>query len=230
MKILNNFEQGSLEWAQQRCGKPTMSRAKDLLAGGRGITRQNYILDLVAERLSGEPIDGYNGFDMQRGTFLEDWAIKAFEAATSLNVDRVGFVLHDDERIGCSPDGFASDGAGVEVKCPKPRQHIKNIYAGGIDDYRPQAQGGMWLCERDHWYMVSFCPWVKQYPLYIKRITRNRDVIDAIADSAMRAADEVDALVAKSIDVKATAAISDIAQRAKAAWENTIAMNSEVQL
>ena len=113
---------------------------------------------------------------------------------------------------------------------PETEAAHKNIYAGGIDDYRPQAQGGMWLCERDHWYMVSFCPWVKQYPLYIKRITRNRDVIDAIADSAMRAADEVDALVAKSIDVKATAAISDIAQRALLAWENTIAMNSEVQL
>ena len=38
---------------------------KNLLAGGRGITRQDYILDLVAERVA--VIDGYNGFDMQRG-------------------------------------------------------------------------------------------------------------------------------------------------------------------
>lgn len=229
MRILDHFEQGSAEWMAQRIGRVTMSRAKDLLTGGKGVTRQNYLLDLVAERLSNAPIEGYYGLDMERGNFLEEWAMRAFEQATGIKMQTLGFVLHDDDRIGCSPDGLSPD-AGIEIKCPKPRQHIKNIYGNGIDDYRPQAQGCMWVCERDVWYVVSFCPWVAQYPLYIKRINRDRDMIDKLADSAYRAADEVDALVSKAIDIKATAAIGDIAERARLAWENTLAMNSEVRI
>lgn len=230
MRIITDIEQGSLDWQNLRCGKITMSRAKDLLTAGKGVTRQNYILDVVAERLSGQPTESYYGADMERGNFLEEWGIQAFTLATSIEVERVAFVFHDDERIGCSPDGFTSDGAGIEIKCPRPRQHIKNIHAGGIDDYRAQSQGCMWITGKEHWYVVSFCPWVTQYPLFIKRINRDRDMIEALSASALRAADEVDALVSKASDIKATAAIGDLAKRARLAWENTIAMNAEVRI
>lgn len=230
MKLLNDFEQGSLEWANQKCGKITMSHAKELLTNGKGKTRQNYIMDVTSERLSGQPIEGYYNMDMERGNFLEEWAVKAFTKATGLEVQRIGFALFDDERIGCSPDGLIGDDAGIEIKCPRPRQHIRTIYADGIDDYRPQAQGNMWICEREHWYMVSFCPWVTQYPIYIKRITRNQPVIDALADSAIRAADEVDELARKALEAKATPLIESIAVQAKAAWESAISENSEVRL
>ena len=110
MKIVEKVEQGSPEWYALRCGRITMSKADALLAKGKGITRQNYLLDVAAERLSGEVVDGYYNADMERGNFLEDYALQAFTLATGLKVKTVGFVIADDERIGCSPDAL-----GVEV-------------------------------------------------------------------------------------------------------------------
>ena len=166
---------------------------------------------------------------MERGHFLEDWAIRAFEQATRLKVDKVAFVLHDDERIGCSPDGLIGGAEGIEIKCPKPRQHIRNIYANGIEDYRDQAQGCMWITGMNSWYIVSYCPWVTQYPLYIKHISRNQDTIDQLAKSAIEGADWVDEMVAKAQQDRAiTQAIKDLAAQSREAWENVLAEPSEV--
>lgn len=228
MKILNDFEQGSLEWHKARCGKITMSHSKELLTGGKGRMRQSYILDVVAERLSGEPLDSYYNADMERGNFLEEWALKAFNQLTGLEVSRVGFVLQDDERIGCSPDGLIGDDAGIEIKCPKPRQHIRTIFEDGVEDYRKQSLGNMWVCEREHWYIVSFCPWVKSYPLYIKRINRDELIISKLAASAIDAANTVDELAEKARSHESTKWISELSEQARDAWENVLADNSEV--
>ena len=50
--------------------------------------------------------------------------------------------MHDDERIGCSPDGLIHE-CGIEIKCPAPRQHIRNVLADGMDDYITQVQGNI---------------------------------------------------------------------------------------
>lgn len=230
MKILRHFDQGSDEWLAQRCGKVTMSHAKDLLTGGKGKTRQAYILDLVAERLSGKPLDNYWSADMQRGTFLEDYAVAAFEAAIpELIVTRVGFVLANDERIGCSPDGIIGESGGIEIKCPAPRQHIRNVLADGMDDYIHQVQGNLWVCERERWFIVSFCPWVEDFPLHIKMVYRDEDMIKKISESALRAADEVDAMVNAPVN-KYGKRVAAIAKDAREAWESMQAGNDEVVL
>lgn len=231
MIILDHFQQGSMAWLEARVGRITMSRAKDLLTGGKGKTRQSYILDVAAEKLSGEPVEGYTSIDMERGTFLEPWAVKAFEAATGMQVAPVGFVIGDDERIGCSPDGLLGHDAGLEIKSPKPRQHLRNIFGDGMDEYAPQAQGGMWLTGRDCWFVVSFCPWVKQYPLHIRLLKRDEDVIAKLAESATKAADEVDEICARAVSEHSLSnRVFDVADRAAQAWGNVFADSSEVQL
>ena len=220
MKLLEHFEQGSLEWFQQRVGKITMSHAKELITTGRGVTRQNYILDTVAERLSGERMDTVSTRDMERGNFLEPYALEAFKMATGLNVRLVGFVLHDDERIGCSPDGLVGEDSEIEIKCPRPRQHIRNIYLNGLDQYRPQCQGNLWVTKRKFCYIISYCPWVPRIPIYIKRIERNETQIALIADSAIKAADEVDELVARSVEVRSAELLRAQALEARDAWDN----------
>lgn len=232
MKIQTHFDQGSEEWLAQRCGKVTMSHAKDLLTGGKGKTRQSYILDLVAERLSGKPTDNFWSVDMQRGTFLEEYAIAAFESAMldyEGSVTRVGFVLTEDERIGCSPDGLIDDGSGIEIKCPAPRQHIRNVLADGMDDYIHQVQGNLWVCERERWFIVSFCPWVEDFPLHIKMVYRDEDMIKKISESALRAADEVDEMVNAPVN-KYGKRVAAIAKDAREAWESMQAGNDEVVL
>lgn len=230
MKVLTAFNQGSDAWLAQRCGKVTMSRAKDLLTGGKGKTRQSYILDLVAERLSGKSLDNYWSVDMQRGSFLEEYAVAAFEYAYPYNdVSRVGFVLADDERIGCSPDGLIGVSGGLEIKCPGPRQHIRNFLAGGTDDYLAQVHGNMWVCKREWWFIVSFCPWIESFPLFVRKVYRDEGAIKNIAESAIDAADQVENMLSAPI-IQYGKRVAEIAQDARHAWESMQADNAEVML
>lgn len=228
--IVHKCEQGSEEWQQLRCGVVTMSHAKELLTGGKGKTRQSYILDLVSERLSGKPVDSYSSLDMQRGQFLEPYALSAFEAIHDVAVDRVGFITTDDGRIGCSPDGLIGEDAGIEVKCPNPRQHIRNIKSNGFDDYLAQVQGNMWITGRKRWYLVSFCPWFTAYPLCYEVITINDEIVNKIEESATRAAQEVDDLVAEFSGILTDKRIISMADEARQAWERMIAIHDEVEL
>lgn len=230
MKIINDFEQGSLEWHRARCGLITMSHAKELMTGGRGKTRQGYIYDMLSERLSGEPVDGFSSIDMEKGNFLEPFAGQAFTRLTGLEIQRVGLVLHDDERIACSPDGLIDENTGIEIKCPKPRQHIRNMFSTGIDEYRLQCHGNMWITGRRHWFIVSFCPWVVDKPIFIKLINRDRSLIKAIELSAVAAANDLDRLVETVGLAKSPEEVRLIAETARNSWDNVLADNSEVRL
>lgn len=229
MKILDYFEAGSLEWSMQRLGKITMSNATALRARGQGKTRRSYIYDVVSEILSGKPIEGYYNLDMERGNYLEDVAITIFCVATGIEVDTVGLVLQDDERIACTPDALG-DGIGLEIKCPKPRKHMHNIFGDGMREYRNQAQGGMWVCEREQWYIASFCPWVKEYPFHFEQVERDPEVIADIRESAIAAADEVERCVDLAKKHSTDPEIIELAERGRIAWENALAEKDEVIL
>lgn len=229
MKILDHLQQGSQEWLDQRCGKITMSHAKELLTGGKGKTRESYLLDVVAERLSGQPIEGYYGLDMQRGNFLEDWALKAVEQQLGVKLRKVGLIISDDGRIACSPDALG-DGYGVEIKCPDPRQHLRNILGKGMQDYKPQCQGGMWVTGYEGWILASFCPWVTQCPLIMVTVDRDQGIIDKLEESAISGADFVD-MAAKSVNSDhLDPSILEQSVKARAAWESACAEKSEVIL
>lgn len=228
--IVHKCEQGSEEWQQLRCGVVTMSHAKELLTGGKGKTRQSYILDVVSERLSGKPIESYSSIDMQRGQFLEPYALKLLEEVNGAPIDRVGFITTDDGRIGCSPDGLFGEMAGIEIKCPNPRQHIRNIKSNGFDDYIAQVQGNMWITGRQLWYLVSFCPWVTQNPFYYEVINIDNEIVKKIKESAISAANEIDYLVAELSEILPDKRIISMASEARIAWESTFAINDEVQL
>src|SRR5580700_8580797 len=49
-------EQGTDEWRKARAGIPTASRFSDVLAQGQGKTRRKYMMELLGERLTGEPM------------------------------------------------------------------------------------------------------------------------------------------------------------------------------
>ncbi len=230
MRIIKSFQQGSIEWAQHRVGCITMSNANALLTGGKGKTRMSYIYDVISEKLSGEPRDRYRSVDMEAGTFFEDWAIRAFQAQTDLAVETIGFAHPDDERIGCSPDGLIGTDSGIEIKCPKPRQHINNIFGAGFNDYQKQIQGCMWVCERESFWLVSFCPWVKQIPIHMQRFERDEEIINALSISAIDAADTVEEFARIALDKAIKPEVREIAAAAKIAWNEYWAENSEVKL
>src|SRR5687768_335661 len=98
MKIID-APQGSPEWLQARCGVPSASRFAAIMATiktGEAAERRNYRTDLVVERLTGRPLEGFTTPAMKQGIEREPFARMAYEAKTGNIVQEVGFCRHDE--------------------------------------------------------------------------------------------------------------------------------------
>lgn len=150
-----------------RAGKVTASRAADVLAkvksGGEAAARKNYRVQLVAERLTGQPQeDGFVSAAMQRGIDLEPQAFATYESLTGNMPSRVGFLAHTDLPIGSSPDGVIGDYDGIlELKVPNAATHLGYLRAGKLPaEYEPQ------VC---HHLLVSgaaYCDFMSYGPMF----------------------------------------------------------------
>lgn len=157
-------EQRTDGWHQDRCGRVTASRFCDVIAVGKTgkplKARDDYLMRIVTERLTGQPSDSVDSFAMQWGRDAEPFARAAFEAETGLIVQESGFIRHPSlEWVGCSPDGLVGADAGYESKCPKDsRVHLGTIRDGMPEEHKAQVQGCMWVTGRKSWHFVSFDP------------------------------------------------------------------------
>jgi putative phage-type endonuclease len=139
--------QGSEAWLAARIGLVTASRIADVIAKtktGPSMSRQGYLGELVAERLTGQSAEGgFMNDDMRRGLELEPEARMAYEIRTGRIVEEVGLVLHPTMRAGASPDGLVDDGL-LEIKAPRTHVHIEYLLAGKPPaKYLPQMA---WQC------------------------------------------------------------------------------------
>lgn len=115
-----------------RCGKITASRIADVMMTPDKAGYQNYMAELVCERLTGRQEEGFITALMRRGNELEPIAKSHYEAITGSFVYDAGFVNHPTiERAGASPDGLV-DGGLVEIKCRNAAAHIETILSGEI--------------------------------------------------------------------------------------------------
>lgn len=197
--ILESMEQGSPAWFKARVGCITMSNAGLLLAGGKGLTRLGYILDVASELSSGQLADRPKTYDMQKGNLTEPYAVDAYELYTGHKVQRVGLgYLNEDKRIAASPDGLVGD-KGVEIKCPNPKGHLRTIIEEKVPVKKmPQVQGNMWVFGLQQWDFVSFCPHFKPMPIFIITVERDEEMVTAISQAAIKAVGEVDDYVNKA--------------------------------
>lgn len=162
--VIIDAEQRSPEWFAARAGKVTASRAKDFLArtkSGYSTSRNNYLVQLVAERVTGQPQeDGYVSPAMIRGMELEPQAFATYEAATGQMPTHVGFLQHVEMPIGSSPDGVIGDFEGVlELKVPNPATHLGYLRAGGLpSDYLPQVSHHLYVSGAAYCDFMSYGP------------------------------------------------------------------------
>ncbi len=173
MKIYEDIIQGSPEWYAVRLGKCTASNFATATAGGTGKTRKDYMIKLVAERMTGLPAESYSNKAMERGSGTEQEARQYYEALNGVTVRQVGFIARDED-VGCSPDGLVGEPGMTQFKCPYSTTHLKYILAGKMPtDYFKQVQGELWVAEREWSDFVSFDPRVKQRPYFCKRVYRD---------------------------------------------------------
>src|SRR3990167_8881971 len=129
-------EQGSDAWKKERVGNATASRFDDVQAKikvGEAKGRIKYRIQLVTERLTGNPVEGYQNAAMQWGIQTEPEARMAFESVRGVVVEEVGFVKHPTiPNCGASPDGYVGDDGLVEIKCPESTTHLTWMEGGGL--------------------------------------------------------------------------------------------------
>lgn len=154
------MEQGSTEWFEARLGKVTASRIADVMMAKTAAGYQNYMAHLICERLTGEPVETFKSAAMEHGTETEPQARAMYEMETGSDVTECGFIPHPKlTNSGASPDGLILDIGLVEIKCPQPAKHVKNLMGGKIDRlYMLQMQWQMACAERGWCDFVSFNP------------------------------------------------------------------------
>jgi len=179
---MDQIEQGSQEWLELRIGKITASRLSDVLAQGKGssesLTRKRYKNELIRERLTHQKLDGYSNTSMERGTLLEPLARASYEVQHNLMVEQVSFVPHPViSNAGASPDGLIGDDGLIEIKCPKPENHLEAILTNGkslISTYYNQIQWQMACTGRKWCDLVSYDPdMIDHLQLFVTKVLRD---------------------------------------------------------
>jgi hypothetical protein len=174
-------EQGSPEWFAARAGIPTASEFSTVLAvgknGGKSVTRTAYLNKLVGEILTGEPMANYSNADMERGKLMEDEARDLYAFSQDIDPQRVGFIRNGMK--GASPDSLIGTKGGLEVKSAAAHIQVERLLADSLpSEHRAQVQGSIWVCEREWWDFVSYCP---KLPIFIKRVYRDDEYIKKLA-------------------------------------------------
>lgn len=192
--ITLDLVQGSTAWLQAKTGIPSASNAHKIITpktGKMSASAEGYAHELIAEQLLGKPLDDATSEFMQRGTILEQSARKWYALQRDVDVQQVGFLLRDDRRVGCSPDGLIGADGGLEIKCPSAAVHIGYLLGDAGEKYKCQVQTALYITGRSWWDFVSYNP---DLPSALVRFDRDEEFItklDAAFDQFLSMLDEM---------------------------------------
>jgi len=196
-------DQRTEEWFAQRLGKVTASKVADLMAktkSGYSASRDNYMAQLVVERITKTKADSFSNAAMDWGTAQEPFARAAYEAFTGFMVEEVGFVQHPTIAwAGASPDGLVDDDGLVEIKCPNTATMIDTLLTGKVPQkYYIQMQMQM-ACTQRAWcdYVVFDSRMPAKAQLFVKRVFRDDAFIAEMEAEIINFLAEVDVQVSQ---------------------------------
>ena len=151
-RVLNTKQivQRTEEWYNVRKNLLTASDAASALGINPYCSRNM----LMKRKLSGDKPSGNTAATMH-GNKYEDEARILFGNLYDLDTQEVGLFIHDEHKwLGGSPDGVASDGSLLEIKCPLKREikHEIPVY------YYPQVQICMEILNIEKCYFIQYKP------------------------------------------------------------------------
>ena len=194
----HDIEQGSDEWHALRRGVITASTISKLITGtgkpANNDTSRAQLLQLLAERVTGESEASFSSDDMARGHLLEPLARNIY-AAHRAPVQECGFVTADFDRtvIGYSPDGLVGDDGLIEIKSPRQKNHFRSLLNDEVPaEYVPQVQTGLAVTGRAWCDYISYAPGL---PLFVRRCERDEVVIAQLIAAAQAAEVELQRLM-----------------------------------
>jgi len=202
------MEQQTEEWFAARLGKVTASRVADVIAktkSGYSTSRENYMAQLVCERLTNVKAESFTNSAMQWGTETEPLARSAYEARRDILVDEVGFVPHPFIKdAGASPDGLVGDVGMLEIKCPNTATHLETLLDQKVPSkYNTQMQWQMACTGRDWTDFVSFDPRLPpELQLFVKRVFRDNEYIAMLEEEVVGFLEELNVKITKLNELK----------------------------
>lgn len=204
--IIKDILQGSDEWLSLRAGKITSSKVHCIMAQGKGLTKDKYMVELAVERITGQPIQGgYKSKAMLRGNEDEPLAREFYEFANDVDVEQVTFVIHPSLiNAGASPDGLVGSDGLLEIKNPNMETHVSYLLSKKIpSNYLHQVYWQM-ACTGRLW-----CDWMtycKEMPIHLRsmviRVYRDEKKINELENTAHQFNEEVEQLIAKLENLK----------------------------
>jgi hypothetical protein len=176
-----NCDQYSEDWYACRMGIPTASELHKLLMRGvkkgeESKTRRRYMLDLIGERLTGQPRETFSNVHMQRGKDMEAEACDLYALMHDCEPETVGFIRLDG-RVGCSPDRLVGDKGMIQVKTMIPPLLLDLHLNGYGGDHEVQQQAELWISGREWSDLWIYWPGIKPFH---KRIERDEVKIKSI--------------------------------------------------
>jgi len=189
-----DIEQGTDEWHALRRGVITASTISKLVTGtgkpANNDTSRALLLQLLAERITGESEPSFYNDDMARGRLLEPYARELY-AKHYAPVRECGFVTaeFDGTVIGYSPDGLVGDDGLIEIKAPRRKTHLRSLLADEVPaEYVPQIQTALAVTGRAWCDFISYAPGL---PLYVTRCRPDHDAITQLIAAAQAAESEL---------------------------------------
>ena len=206
--MIEMIEQRSDEWFAARIGKVTASRVADVLAKtktGYSTSRDNYMAQLVCERMTNTVAESFTNSAMQHGVDTEPLARAAYEAHADVLVDEVAMITHPTiEDAGASPDGLVGDDGLLEIKCPNTATHIDTLLTQTVPGkYIMQMQWQMACTGRKWCDFVSFDPRLPtELQLFVKRINLDTDYVAMLEKEVVQFLTELDGKIKKLNELK----------------------------
>ena len=201
------MDQRTDEWFAARLGKVTASRVADVIAktkSGYSASRENYMADLIVERLTGQKAASFSNAAMEWGTATEPQARAAYSARTGELVEEVGFLCHPViEQAGASPDGFVGEGL-IEIKCTNTATHLEYVLSGKPPEkYVTQMQWQMAVTGAPWTEFVSYDPRLPEHlQMLIVRVARDTTRIAELEVEVQKFLNELEDKVKKLQEVK----------------------------
>jgi putative phage-type endonuclease len=201
--MIEKVEQGTPEWFAARLGNVTASRVADVIAktkSGYSASRENYMAQLICERMTNTVAESYTNAAMQWGTETEPLARAAYESVADVLVDEVGYVQHPRiERAGASPDGLIGLFGLLEIKCPNTATHIDTLISEQVPTkYITQMQWQM-VCTGRAWCdFVSFDPRLPNgLQVFVKRVEFDTEYAATLEIEVVKFLAELDTKISK---------------------------------
>lgn len=201
--MIEKVEQGTPEWFAARLGNVTASRVADVIAktkSGYAASRDNYMAQLICERMTNTVAESYTNAAMQWGTETEPLARAAYESFADVLVDEVGYIAHPTiERAGASPDGLVGVFGLIEIKCPNTATHIDTLISEQVPTkYITQMQWQMSCTGRTWADFVSFDPRLPSgLQMFVKRVEFDAEYVAMLKEEVIKFLTELDAKISK---------------------------------